>query len=135
MIQSAKISTSIVGIRPEEKQHEMLFALLKALEDAFELKLARSSISNIADQLVGSATAIFATEDMLMRLYDFPEADKHQREHVHLLDGMAQFAHDFAEGWFVDSDEFLRKLRAQLSGHASRNDNRMKKYLQGCGVV
>ncbi len=123
------------GVASVDAEHGMLFGILQAVSDSFDLNLGKEAVLNILDRLHEFTKAHFLTEETLMQLYDFPEYERHQKQHQGLLEQLEKFRMDFAEGWFVDSDQFVSNLREWFFQHASSADQTMGEYLKGCGVI
>ncbi len=115
------------GVKDLDSEHDLMLGLIRALEKAVT-SAPKPQVEALLLQLGEFARVHFATEEIMMRLYAYPEFGRHQLEHAKLLDQIDEVRAEFASGnvqptrslatamqhWFA---EHVRTLDAALARH------------------
>ena len=115
------------GVKDLDSEHDLMIGLIRALDKAVA-NSPRPQVEALLQQLAEFARVHFATEEIMMRLYAYPEFGRHQLEHAKLLDQIDEVRAEFASGnvqptrslatamqhWFA---EHVRTLDAALAHH------------------
>ena len=78
------------GLADMDVQHRYIFALIQRvnqLDDATN----KDALQDAAEEIARLAICHFGCEEKLMRAYEYPDADRHIREHEKLLDVVREF--------------------------------------------
>lgn len=75
-----------VGISEIDLQHQNFLKLVKKVELFGEGKIKQMTINDILDEIFLYAQFHFKSEENLMKEFDYPEIEKHKREHKLLAD-------------------------------------------------
>jgi hemerythrin len=77
--------TISVGCAALDVEHEMQLGLLNALQRALSKGRRQAVIDDLFTQLIGFTSAHHQAEQLLMRLYDYPDYTAHCEEHERLI--------------------------------------------------
>ena len=76
----------------------------------------------------------FMTEEILMGNYDYPELEKHQKEHHKFVAEIAKFQQEFETGNTGLSIQLITFLRNWLDEHICEADHKYGEFLRSKGV-
>lgn len=124
-------SVDCVGVDSIDGQHRGLVALINQLNRAVPARHADREVKALLDQLLLAAVLHFDFEHALMREHEYPERDRHEREHQQLLGEVRQMAQRFADGADL---LVLQTVKDWLLGHMHGMDRRLGEFLSGRGV-
>ena len=74
-----------VGLPDIDAQHRYFLEMIEKVDDIIKSGVDRRYLQPTLQELARYARYHFATENMLMGLYDFPERDRHMAEHDAIL--------------------------------------------------
>ncbi len=114
-----------VGLQEIDEQHKILIHLINRLYDEAILKKANQSIiDDILNELKQYTIIHFSVEESLFRLFDYPHADAHQKQHERLKEEVISVHNKFKNGAAV-TIELMSFLRRWIKNHIMMED---KKY-------
>lgn len=116
-------------------EHKVQLGLLVALSDGLTKKLPQADLTAIVGQLIEFTNVHFMSEQLLMRLYSYPDLDGHEAEHDRLLDQARALEAGIAAGDLTLSGAVLETLRTWLLDHIGGMDKGFATYLTRNGVV
>ena len=102
-----------------DREHQVQLGLLQALCTAARENQDTASLGVILDQLIAYSEAHFMSEELLMRLYAYPDYDDHVNEHEQMLDALDELT----EGPAIEA------LSALLLRHIGDRDAKLHHYL------
>jgi hemerythrin len=128
---------SIIRNQPPDKldlssidnEHRIQIGLLNALYDSVNDKKPASEINQILNQLTAYSELHFMSEELLMRMYAYPDYD----DHVHDHEAMTEFLNDIMKTVTAGQDSMALKtasaMRQFLVSHISTRDEALSEYL------
>ena len=112
-----------------DNEHRIQIGLLNALYDAVNDKKPASEINQILNQLTTYSELHFMSEELLMRMYAYPDYD----DHVHDHEAMTEFLNDIMKTVTAGNDSLALKtasdMRQFLVSHISTRDEALSEYL------
>lgn len=118
-----------------EVEHTDMQRLLAKARDGLSSNGQNIFLSEILEALFGSTRVHTFTENLLMRLYEYPDREHHIEEHE-VLDAMALEIWDAYK--LGDKELSLRKLTKFtnfLNKHIDDEDERLSRYLTEIGAT
>ena len=111
-----------VGIASVDAQHQKLFVIARELYEAMSAGRGRASLALILDRLVQYTTVHFAHEERLMRVYYYPDFQKHKAQHDALTKQVLDFQKEFELGRVAMTVHLLQFLKDWLENHIMVSD-------------
>ncbi len=112
-----------------DNEHRIQIGLLNALYDAVNDKKPASEVNQILNQLTTYSELHFMSEELLMRMYAYPDYD----DHVHDHEAMTEFLNDIMKTVTAGQDSLALKtasdMRQFLVSHISTRDEALSEYL------
>lgn len=112
-----------------DNEHRIQIGLLNALYDAVNNKKPASEVNQILNQLTTYSELHFMSEELLMRMYAYPDYD----DHVHDHEAMTEFLNDIMKTVTAGQDSMALKtasdMRQFLVSHISTRDEALSEYL------
>jgi diguanylate cyclase (GGDEF)-like protein/PAS domain S-box-containing protein/hemerythrin-like metal-binding protein len=124
-------SSHLVGVKEIDEQHRNLVYLVNRLNDALQHDEASEVVMQMFDELLVATTHHFDTESRHMKEQHYPEQDKHEAEHAHLVNDVAHFKAQFNQGRELLA---LQSIKDWLLGHIVYSDKKLGAYLVQHGV-
>lgn len=116
-----------------EAEHRIQLSLFDAIQEGLRRGRAASGIEGLLDQLIDYSNVHFLSEQLMMRMYEYPEIEAHTQEHDRLIEQVRELRERAAE-----DPEFLaqhaERLRAWLWSHIQTQDFAFGRYLRELGV-
>ncbi|MGB4268596.1 MAG: bacteriohemerythrin [Spirochaetota bacterium] len=123
-----------VGVKVFDNEHKQLVALINKLNQALLAGSAKKTMEEILKNLVNYTQIHFKHEEDYMILYDYPEYEKHKREHDALTDQVMDFYTRYQAGKTVFSLELMNFLKDWLTNHILISDKKYKNFFQSKNV-
>ena len=118
-----------IGDELIDRQHQRLVSLLNYLYDRIMEACSKKVIDLVLMELIRYAETHFQDEEELMRRINYPELDKHQKEHERLVTEVFHFKEKFDRG-LATKMELLHFLREWLVNHVINEDLKIKCFLK-----
>ena len=118
-----------VGVREIDTEHDLLLGVVRALEKAVDTA-PRSQVEALLQQLSEFTRVHFATEEIMMRLYAYPEFARHQLEHARLVEQIEQVRSEFAKGHVQPTRPFASALHHWLTEHIRSHDVALARFVR-----
>ncbi|CAA7627388.1 bacteriohemerythrin [Magnetospirillum sp. SS-4] len=112
-----------------DKEHKIQIGLLVALEQALATGKSHPELLVILEQLVDYTNIHFMSEQMLMRLYAYPDIAAHEAAHDRLIDQARRVMEDFASGELTMVSAGLLTLKQWLIDHIRTDDHAFHRHL------
>jgi len=110
------------GITTVDAEHRLQVTLLNALEEVLRQGTDRALADRTMGQLIDFSTVHFHSEELMMRLYAYPNLDAHTLEHGRLLDQVADIRRSVEETAFAGALGQIETLRTWLTAHMKTMD-------------
>ncbi len=118
-----------LGVSSIDNEHRIQIGLLNALYEAVKDKKSNGEINEIINQLTSYSELHFMSEEMLMRMYAYPDYE----DHVHDHEAMTAFLTDIMQTITAGQDSITLKtasdMRQFLLAHISTRDQALTDYL------
>ena len=112
-----------------DNEHRVQLGMLKALCDAVEEGEPAAKIHEILNQLTAYSELHFTSEELLMRMYAYPDYDDHVLDHVAMTERLNQIMRRYAEGQDRMALQTANEMREFLLGHINSRDQALTEYL------
>jgi hemerythrin len=112
-----------------DNEHRIQLGMLKALCDAVAEGEPASKIHEILNQLTAYSELHFMSEELLMRMYAYPDYDDHVLDHVSMTDRLNQILRRYAAGQDGMALQTANEMREFLLGHINSRDHALTEYL------
>lgn len=122
-----------VGVREIDEEHDLLLGVVRALEKAVDTA-PRPQVEALLQQLSEFTRVHFATEEIMMRLYAYPEFASHQLEHARLVEQIDQVRGEFVQGHVQASRPFAAALHHWFTEHVRVHDVALARFVREAGA-
>ena len=122
-----------VGVQEIDTEHDLLLGVVRALEKAVDTA-PRTQVEALLQQLSEFTRVHFATEEIMMRLYAYPEFARHQLEHARLVEQIEQVRSEFAQGHVQPSRPFATALHHWFTEHVRIHDVALARFVREAGA-
>ena len=112
-----------------DNEHRIQIGLLNALYDAVNNKKPVSEINQILNQLTTYSELHFMSEELLMRMYAYPDYDDHVQDHETMTDHLNQIKHSYTSDQAKMAIETANNMKKFLLAHISSRDQAFSDYL------
>lgn len=112
-----------------DNEHRVQLGMLKALCDAVEEGEPAAKIHEILNQLTAYSELHFTSEELLMRLYAYPDYDDHVLDHASMTERLNQIMRRYAAGQESMALQTANEMREFLLGHINSRDEALTEYL------
>ncbi len=123
-----------VKIPSIDKQHKKLVGMINELMDAMKSGKGNAVLSSIIEKLADYTVEHFSTEEKYFKMYAFPGADEHIKEHQDFVKKVQDFQAGFESGKIGLTVNVMHFLRDWLKNHILGTDQKYSDYLVSKGV-
>jgi hemerythrin len=110
------------GIASIDQEHRLQVGLLNALEEVLRQGRDPALAEKTLRQLVDFTSVHFHSEELMMRLYSYPQHDAHALEHARLMDQVTAIAKSHQAADAAKALELIGALRTWLASHIRSMD-------------
>lgn len=122
-----------IGIPEIDAQHKQLFDCIDRLEAAGDDRQRELAVYYVMDELRDYVRIHFAVEEVVMRLFDYPERERHAAEHGLFASRLETFEEtELKHDVHREAGKFLREW---LVNHIQGSDKRYADFLLSAGGV
>jgi hemerythrin len=125
------LSVNVVEI---DEQHRKLVGMINHLNDAMRQGKGKESLGKIVNGLLAYAGIHFRTEEKYFEQFEYPDADRHRKEHLAFTQKAVAFKTDFEAGKLLLSMEVMRFLSDWLQNHIKAVDKKYGPFLNAKGL-
>ncbi len=118
-----------VKVKLFDLQHQHLFKLIDRLETAMREGRGKQQMEEFLSDVADYAWEHFATEEAVMKAYDFPGRQTHTQEHRQAEAMVAKFRDQAASGDPALSVHVLHSLKEWVSRHVQGTDKMYTEFL------
>ena len=130
MLSKAADSSPLQDAHVMQGEHDEQIKLLSAFGDAVSRQQSMAELEEICKQLMDYTSTHFLSEQLLMRMYAYPDYEQHEQRHTRLMERIGTLQESLADG---DRDRMLttvQHLRDGILGHIEQDDAALAHYLQ-----
>ena len=129
MEESLKSQGAHQDLRAMDGEHRLQIALLQAFRESVREGRDPVETARILEQADEFTRAHFMSEQLLMRLYDYPQYQKHVDEHDRMVEDLESLGTQFRSGDQKLAASTAEAVVAWLVGHVQRSDRDVAQYL------
>jgi hemerythrin len=122
-----------VGNDSIDGEHRILVGLVDAIADQVEQGANPSMLRGLLEKLVEYTNTHFLSEQLLMRLYSYPDYEAHVQEHDRLLADLRDLRQRIEKGEAPLTGEVVTALRSWVCGHIRGQDSALARFLERRG--
>ena len=126
MTQDSDLDAGAIGM---EREHQVQLGLILGLEQGLALGKGHDQLLDIVYQLVDYTNVHFMSEQLLMRLYAYPEIGAHEATHDRLMEQARRVVTDFASGELSIISTDLLLFKQGLLDHMRTDDHAFHLHL------
>jgi diguanylate cyclase (GGDEF)-like protein/hemerythrin-like metal-binding protein/PAS domain S-box-containing protein len=124
-------ATHMTGVKIIDDQHRQIVQMVNDLNRSLEDGRDDEDLINRFSDLLAFTEIHFATEEMLMARYDYPQLEEHKKQHVNLVQELQELAAQFKQGAEL---RLLQSIKDWLLGHIQHTDKPLGVYLMSRDV-
>jgi len=117
-----------VEIREIDEQHKKLVSLINSLHDGMKSGQGKDSVEKTIAGLAAYTQYHFRTEERYMKMFGYPDFEKHKAEHDAFVAKVSDFQDAYSSGKLGLSIEVMKFLSGWITGHINGTD----KCYTGC---
>src|SRR5689334_7710614 len=110
------------GVDSIDTEHKLQVSLVNALEELIRQGKDPALAAKTITQLVDFTNVHFLSEELMMRLYSYPQHDQHKLEHARLTEQVAQLQQRVEAGEQKAALDTIEELHRWLDGHIRSMD-------------
>lgn len=126
-------SSYTVNVRSCDLQHQKLFQLINALQEAMKTGKARAYAQRIVEELRRYTESHFQAEEALLERTNYPALAEHRAQHHVFISQIEKFEADLAGGAHI-SISLMDFLKNWLTNHIQTMDRKYSNHLNHHGV-
>ncbi len=124
-----------VKVSQFDAEHKKLIHLINQLHDAMKVGKGGEVTGQVLQSLIDYTGSHFAAEERLMKLHNYPDYERHKKEHNLLVVQVLDVQKKINAGQMLLSQELMGFLRAWLEKHIQGEDKKYGPFLNAKGVV
>ena len=113
-----------------DNEHSVQLGMLNALCEAVEKGETAAKIHEILNQLTSYSELHFMSEELLMRMYAYPDYDDHILDHTAMTEQLQLIMQSYAQGQNEKLLQSTDEIRAFLLGHINSRDQALTEFLE-----
>jgi hemerythrin len=117
-----------------DDEHNLQVSLLFAFRRAAIEGLAKDEAAELLDRFVDFTKVHFASEEMLMRLYQYPQLAAHAEDHQQTLEQLADIRAAWLTGKAEAAADYTQRLVDWTLQHIESADKAFGRYLLRLGI-
>ena len=122
------------GVGSMDTEHRLQVSLVNALEQVIRNDQDRPVADKTFAQLVDFTSVHFHSEELMMRLYSYPQLDVHAGAHAKLIDQVRSIKDRYDQGERAEALEVIAELRGWLVNHIKSMDHTFASWLAKNGI-
>lgn len=123
-----------VKVKKFDDEHKILIGLINQLHDAMKVGKGGQVIGVLLQTLIDYTANHFAAEETLMKLHNYPEYERHKKEHNLLVMQVLDIQKEMKAGKTLLSQDVMRFLKDWLQTHIQGEDKKYGPFLTAKGV-
>ncbi|WP_455219905.1 bacteriohemerythrin [Kaarinaea lacus] len=112
-----------------DKEHQVQIGMLDAFCTLIVDNEPQTKIHEMLNQLTSFSEVHFMSEQLLMRMYAYPEYDDHVNDHETMTEHLNQIKQSYTTGEKNMALETANEMKKFLLGHISSRDQAFTNYL------
>ena len=112
-----------------DNEHRIQLGMLQALCDAVEAGEPAEKVHELLEQLTAYSELHFMSEELLMRMYSYPDYDDHVLDHEAMTERLKQITQRYSEGKDSMALQTAIEMLEFLLGHINSRDQALSDFL------
>lgn len=125
---------TVSGYPSLDGEHYLQLQLLGALRKAVEIGQGRAAVDEILDRLIDFTKVHFNSEQLLMRLYQYPHHEKHVEDHDRTIERLQSLRRAHLVGSRAITLGAAETLSDWILAHILSADRELGHFLVGLGA-
>ena len=117
------------GVDTMDTEHRLQVSLVNALEEAIRSGTDAALVDRTLQQLVDFTSVHFHSEELMMRLYSYPQLENHALAHRKLMEQVERLRDQQRANETGDAIETIAELRGWLVNHIKSMDQAFALWL------
>jgi len=117
-----------LGVEQFDEHHQHLIDLLNKTHEEFINLAPKYSLDKTLDELLAYATFHFSAEERWMKNINYPDLEKHCKEHAFFRQRITKMRKDFADNKGSLSLEVLSFMKKWVATHIQTTDTKYGRY-------
>jgi hemerythrin len=122
------------GVDSMDAEHRLQVSLVNALEELVRQRVEKPLVATTLERLVDFTNVHFLSEELMMRLYAYPQHDAHKFEHGRLLDQLQEARARLEAGDEAQALAAIAGLRKWLVEHIQSMDQAFAAWCAESGI-
>lgn len=123
-----------VNVEEIDLQHKGLIAMINELNDAMRTGKGKEVTGKTVNNLIKYTVTHFKTEEDLFAKFNYPDAEKHKKEHAAFVKKVLEFKDGLEKGKLTLTMEVMSFLSDWLTRHIMGTDKKYTEFLNDKGV-
>jgi len=128
-------STPVAASASIDREHEIQTTLLRTVEEAISAGKDKETVVGILAQLTDYNRVHFASEELLMRLYSYPDTEIHAMDHTRMIEEFDEITNDYLRDDHAHAVQEAVRVRDFLLQHIASRDKKFSHYLNELDVT
>jgi len=120
-----------VDVQKIDEQHKKFFSIINMLYDAIMQGKGEEVVGSVLKELQQYVIFHFKSEESWMKMYHYPDMNKHKLEHEGAIQYINKFVLEYERGNKTVDIELLKFLSDWLQNHILQVDRKYIPYFQG----
>ena len=112
-----------------DNEHRIQLGMLQALCNAVEAGEPAEKVHELLEQLTAYSELHFMSEELLMRMYSYPDYDDHVLDHEAMTERLKQITQRYSEGKDSMALQTAIEMLKFLVGHINSRDQALSDFL------
>ena len=121
------------GVESMDVEHRLQVSLVNALDEVIRSGRDDALAERTLQQLIDFTSVHFHSEELMMRLYSYPQLDNHALAHAKLMENVERIREHHRRGDQVEAADTIGELRGWLVNHIKSMDQAFALWLSRNG--
>jgi hemerythrin len=122
------------GVDSMDTEHQLQVSLVNALDELVRQNLEKPLVARTLGQLMDFTNVHFLSEELMMRLYAYPQHDAHKLEHGRLVEQVEETRRRIEAGEQEPALTAIDGLRKWLVDHIKGMDHAFASWCEKSGI-
>ncbi|MBJ6724542.1 bacteriohemerythrin [Geomesophilobacter sediminis] len=124
-----------VKVKKFDDQHKKLVDMVNDLHEAMKVGKGKEVMGKVLDNLIQYTATHFKDEELLMKQHNFPDFDRHKKEHDQLVSQVLAVQKQFHSSSLPISSSVMEFLKNWLAKHIQGDDAKYGPFFNSKGIV
>jgi len=124
-----------VKVKRLDDQHKILFNIINDVSEAMDAGEGNQVLGDILDSMASYSKVHFFSEEKFMQDCDYPDLDKHKKEHQYFVTRVQGFKKNLEDEKNALSKDVIDFLKTWLTEHILVKDAKYSTFLNEKGIT